>query len=1220
MKQILTITCILISFCIYAQDYILYKGGTSMVIDDPGEDISCTTTTAAARTCNNSGQRKVVNIRDNFYRISLNNSVIRDEYDSYTISTSTAGNYYFDKRYDNHVPKSTVCTCPNSLQDFVINDFLNTLVNARDQNTSGDLSVIVVDFKSLNIPELCVNGNSINLANYLTYTDGVTISGSAAVSGFTFDPSVAGVGTTHLSATKTFDNGPKTINFSIVVNPSYTEQEPISGNMWLSTSLEFCSDDDERDLRDLVRHQPNGQQNGFVWSGGSGNIFSPIIGEGSHPITYTYTNSYNCVSEHVIVANVTDAFAITTDPLIEKCLDDETFYLSASPSGGEWKYTSNPNGHDDNEVYPPILGAGNHQFEYEVTQGYCSKNITSDIVIYALPAVNAGADLEYCNNTDNIQDLNTQLVAPLDGTWSQIIPNVSSALNTQNATVDISKLAPGVSYNLIYEYTDEKGCYNFDSREILINSTLSAPNVDDNNFVCNEGGIRLQIFAPQAGVLYKWYESESSPNEIFNGTSYDTPYLTEDKNYWISAINEFGCESARNMVTADVRPSPIITFNNDDKTQYTCLEGDVVIISGGDAYTNKRWQGTGVDSDAGIFDPSGLPSGSYNITLFATVNGCEGSGNKNVIIHEASTVSAGFPRNSCFGDSIYAMNQDASVVPTNGTWSFLDNSLNYALHEDTVDIFELQPNSSPGYELEYSVTDSLGCVSSDVAILRIYPDPEDPVVDNKTRCGNGSVVFEVLNQDNGQVYRWYSAPRTDIPEIYTGRDFPTPYLTQDTSYYVQAKTTNNCTSKFIEVNAILNPLPQVSSTANTILCLNTQVYDLNNSVSPPGGIFRDFITRDLIASNVFPNLIGEGVSAYIYEQTNVFGCTNETSFQLTITGSISDNLFIADDTSICESNPPIWLDLWTVKPGGTYTGGLAVEGGVLTPTNATSTILPIHYELEEDGCLFEDDITVTFLSSPDNPEIIGDNIGCIGDILEFSTENISNMTYNWYLDQDTAVFSSDQNINIVVGQVNTVDLEIINVIGCPSEQRATIEISSNSPTGTIVISNNDVTKGSMVSHSVNSNDDINEYYWMFGDGFTSTSAIANHYYHIPGIHDLSVIITSNIGCKDTLSIDSAINVGGSTSVPTSLPGTNINKEYNEFISGYPTITEGIVNFKYLEEKPPSVNVTVYDSYGIKRLEEVIKDDKINLHTLVKGLYFLEMKSELGIDIERIIKN
>jgi hypothetical protein len=51
---------------------------------------------------------------------------------------------------------------------------------------------------------------------------------------------------------------------------------------------------------------------------------------------------------------------------------------------------------------------------------------------------------------------------------------------------------------------------------------------------------------------------------------------------------------------------------------------------------------------------------------------------------------------------------------------------------------------------------------------------------------------------------------------------------------------------------------------------------------------------------------------------------------------------------------------------------------------------------------------------------------------------------------------------------------------------------------------------------------VSSYFWQFGDGETSTDSNPYNFYDEPGAYTVTLIVTNQFGCTDTLSVDSAV--------------------------------------------------------------------------------------------------
>ncbi len=60
---------------------------------------------------------------------------------------------------------------------------------------------------------------------------------------------------------------------------------------------------------------------------------------------------------------------------------------------------------------------------------------------------------------------------------------------------------------------------------------------------------------------------------------------------------------------------------------------------------------------------------------------------------------------------------------------------------------------------------------------------------------------------------------------------------------------------------------------------------------------------------------------------------------------------------------------------------------------------------------------------------------------------------------------------------------------------------------------------------ITSTQPITNYFWNFGDGFTSTQQNPSHTYTIEGLYTITLVITTANGCKDSLTFGGTVNVG-----------------------------------------------------------------------------------------------
>ncbi len=119
----------------------------------------------------------------------------------------------------------------------------------------------------------------------------------------------------------------------------------------------------------------------------------------------------------------------------------------------------------------------------------------------------------------------------------------------------------------------------------------SLPIITVNNYVesCENSSVMLVADGAKPKEHYNWYESvdavEPIPNEV--GPEFLTPELAFDRSYFVSIVNENGCETSREQVEITVIYRPIVTKNeskgilstleNENYTYKWYKEGDEIV-------------------------------------------------------------------------------------------------------------------------------------------------------------------------------------------------------------------------------------------------------------------------------------------------------------------------------------------------------------------------------------------------------------------------------------------------------------------------------------------------------------------------------------------------------------------------------------------------------------------------------------------------------------------
>ena len=208
-------------------------------------------------------------------------------------------------------------------------------------------------------------------------------------------------------------------------------------------------------------------QSGGTWSGnginGSTGIYS-VSNVGNYTFTYTYGTGTCLVTDQVtLTVNALPVVGAGND--VSYCVDAGLQTMVGSPSGGIWSGNGITNG-SSGIFDPDVAGAGIHTIVYSYVDGNsCENSDTVLVTVNGLPVVNAGNDINECNQPISV----TLSGSPSNGTWSGSGITLGGVY-TPNGVGTTS---------LVYSYTDPlTSCTNTDTLLALV---VAPPVVDAGN-------------------------------------------------------------------------------------------------------------------------------------------------------------------------------------------------------------------------------------------------------------------------------------------------------------------------------------------------------------------------------------------------------------------------------------------------------------------------------------------------------------------------------------------------------------------------------------------------------------------------------------------------------------------------------------------------------------------------------------------------------------------
>jgi hypothetical protein len=649
-----------------------------------------------------------------------------------------------------------------------------------------------------------------------------------------------------------------------------------------------------------------GSPTGGTYSGPgvSGGVFTPsVAGPGTHPIVYTYTNGDGCSDS--ISKNV----SITASPFVfmlgqaSVCEDDAPFALTSGiPSGG----TYSGSGITGGVIFSPAaVGVGTHTVYYTRTNGLCSTTDSVDIIVNGVPNVNLNPLADVCIST-----VFTPLTggSPGGGTYSG--PGVSSPFFFPSA-------AGWGEHDLVYTVT-LNGCSSSDTTSIGVD-TVPNPIMAPLPVLCeNDADLNLAPYVfPEGGVFSGPSVVDSVFSPFIFGAGSDSIVYT--------ITNACGSDTAAREITVQAAPSVSLA-----PLSAVCIDAGVQSLSGGTPIGGS-FSGSGVTG--GTFNPQTAGVGTHPIKyIFTNANGCSDSATANIIVNPLPVVTL-----SAFADvCIDAGTQTLSGgLPTGGT--FFGTAV-------TAGVFDPATAGAGTFSIGYAFTDANTC--ADTAYEDFIVNPlstatlsafADVCVDAGSQSLSGGLPV-------GGTYFGTGVSSGSFDPAIAGVG------THQIGYtYADA---NSCTDTAYQ-NIVVNPLPTVTLSAFTAVCIDAGTQTLTGGLPTGGTYFGTGVTTGVFD----PAAAGAGTHQIGYTFVDGNACT-DTAYQNFVVNPLPV-VTLSAFADVC-IDAGIQTLSGGLPAGGTYFG-TAVTAGAFDPATAGAGTFSIGYAFTDANTCADtayEDITV----------------------------------------------------------------------------------------------------------------------------------------------------------------------------------------------------------------------------------------------------------------------
>ncbi|MCB9262117.1 MAG: gliding motility-associated C-terminal domain-containing protein [Flavobacteriales bacterium] len=641
-----------------------------------------------------------------------------------------------------------------------------------------------------------------------------------------------------------------------------------------------------------------------------------------------------------------------------------------------------------------------------------------------------------------------------------------------------------------------------DSVIIKVDSTSVGGTISGPTIVCLGSSAKMKV-SGYRGAIVKWQYSTDAINYYDIANTSDSLVVSSltTKTWYRVEVMSGVCASAFSTVKAiDVQQLPTVTINN--PTQTICSGDNVTLnLSIGNVNSTSTWTvGYKVNGTAGTYTTGtgtteSITFGPFTQTTtieFTDITVTNGLGCANTISEKAViTVTPNpmatfdsYPDSLCHGD-VLIYNVEISDVATGTKWLVdyeVDGTAGPTKKGTGSGVFTINTgrtvsaNSVKIKLTQIALDNALGCDTDlkDSVTIKVSPKSVGGTLSpaTSTICKGASATL-TLSGETGAVQNWeYS---TDNGATWTVLSNKTKSVTitniNETTLYRVFVKSGTCSGAYSSVATVtVIPTPEATVTSNAKVC--------------PG----DVATFTLHVTDV---PAGNGWSV-VYKRNGVLVGTPVTG-----TGSGDFNFTVA---GMAYAGNPTFITVELVSITNTTFG--CVNNTLKSTATAKVTPNPVASFTAANEC---EDSTVMF-----------NNTSSIAE---------GNVTaYTWYFgDGDSSKNASPVHVYKAAGTYN-VRLVAWSDNGCRGEVTQSITVYPN-PIANFTAANvcqNDVF--SATDKSTVSSGNIVSWYWMFGDGTTSTAQNPTHRYSASGTYQVTLTVTTNNGCTNTITKDVTVYI------------------------------------------------------------------------------------------------
>jgi gliding motility-associated-like protein len=623
-----------------------------------------------------------------------------------------------------------------------------------------------------------------------------------------------------------------------------------------------------------------------------------------------------------------------------------------------------------------------------------------------------------------------------------------------------------------------------------------------------------------SGYLYIWDYGNGnrdtsytpSPQTYVNSTSSPITYTIK-----LIVVTDKGCRDSLSR-TITVNPLPIVDFAFSPDSG--CRPLTVTITNTSTTGGTYNWTFTGATpSSSTSYNPGSVTfstPGTQYIRLTVNKFGCSNTKTDSVYVEDLPVVNfTTSPSNGCTPLNVVLTNTSPNVPGYTYIWNYGNGNVDTSYTPTSPQTYVNSGGASITYTVTLTVIAQTGCKDSLKRFITVSPLPKPNflIVDD-TICLNQSL--QLTNTSTGaSSYQWHFGDGNTSTQVN-----PTHFYTQPGDYLVKLVATSGigCTdsiSKMVHVDSI----PKAGFVATTVCVGNATLFtDTSKFAIAWNWNFGDGNTSTL--QNPSHLYASAGTYPVRLIVTNNKGC-RDTVTQNVIVNPKPTASFTA--TTACYGTPTQFTDLTSGSPiGWNWNFG---DGNVSTQQNPQHLYsVPGSYTVKlivTSGIGCSDSTTQTVIVKPvPIASFSFDTVCAQDDHVTFLNTSSGGVAYQWdFGDGNTSTLMNPIH-TYANGGTYSVTLIVENNVNCFDTLTQLVpvyekpQISVNADTVCLNVASN---------FSYTSTLPLVQWNWDFGDLTGSTLPNPTHVYTLADTFVVTLIGTSNDGCKDTAQTLAIVN-------------------------------------------------------------------------------------------------